>query len=106
PDYLDADDDNDNILTINEGHNYSEEVGLSEALDTDEDEIPNYLDPDDDDDGVLTRLEDANGDGNPRNDFAIDSDVARYLDGDAMDTFPGAALTPNTYKRFYRVEFE
>src|SRR5690606_8494820 len=82
------------------------EVGLSEALDTDEDEIPNYLDPDDDDDGVLTRLEDANGDGNPRNDFAIDSDVARYLDGDAMDTFPGAALTPNTYKRFYRVEFE
>jgi hypothetical protein len=106
PDYLDADDDNDNVLTINENHNYSEENGLADAQNTDNDEFLDYLDNDDDGDGVLTRLEDANSDGNPRNDFALDSNVARYLDADAMDTFPGAALTPNTYKRFFRVEFK
>lgn len=106
PDYLDADDDNDNVLTINEGHNYSEEFGLLNAQDTDGDGTPDYLDHDDDGDGILTRFEDANGDGNPRNDFALDSNVARYLDVDAMEEFPGAALVPNTYKRFYRVEFK
>lgn len=106
PDYLDADDDNDNVLTINEGHNYSEENGLLDAQNTDGEGFPDYLDPDDDGDGVLTRIEDANGDGNPRNDFALDSNVARYLDADAIDVFPGAALTPNTYKRFFRVEFK
>ena len=106
PDYIDADDDNDNVLTVNEGHNYSEENGLADAQDTDVDGTPDYLDNDDDGDGVLTRIEDANGDGNPRNDFALDSNVARYLDADAIDVFPGEALTPNTYKRFFRVEFK
>lgn len=105
PDYLDADDDNDNVLTVNEEHNYSEENGLADAQDTDDDDTPDYLDNDDDGDGVETRFEDANGDANPRNDFALDSNVARYLDADAMDSFPGAALVPNTYKRFFRVEF-
>ena len=58
PDYLDIDDDNDNVPTESE---YNADPGdpTSENgyLDTDEDGIPNYLDPDDDDDGVLTRHE-------------------------------------------------
>lgn len=37
--------------------------------DTDKDGRPNYLDADDDGDGVLTKYEDANNDGDPRNDF-------------------------------------
>lgn len=105
PDYLDADDDNDNVLTINENHNYTAANGLSNAQDTDGDGIPDYLDDDDDGDGILTRLEDANGDGNPRNDFAIDSNVARYLDNLAVEPFAGANLNPNSYKRFFKVEF-
>ena len=38
-------------------------------VNTDSDQFPNYRDDDDDNDGVLTRDEDANGDGDPRNDF-------------------------------------
>jgi hypothetical protein len=58
PDYLDIDDDNDNVSTsgeIDAGPNdFTTEEGY---LDTDGDGIPNYLDPDDDGDGVLTRHE-------------------------------------------------
>ena len=58
PDYLDIDDDNDNVPTESEykadpGENTNEDG----YLDTDQDGIPNYLDPDDDGDGVLTRHE-------------------------------------------------
>ncbi len=106
PDYLDADDDNDGILTINEKHNYSEQHGLANAQDTDGDGIPDYLDNDDDGDGILTRYEDENGDGNPLNDFAIDSNVPRYLDANAAEEFEGGTLTPNAYKRYYRLSFK
>ena len=58
PDYLDQDDDGDNVNTeeeiiVNVGDNVNEDG----QLDTDTDGIPNYLDDDDDNDGVLTRLE-------------------------------------------------
>jgi hypothetical protein len=39
-------------------------------VDTDGDSLSNFLDSDDDNDGVLTKNEDANGDGDPRNDFS------------------------------------
>ena len=38
--------------------------------DTDGDGLPNFTDPDDDGDLVPTKDEDANGDGNPGNDFS------------------------------------
>jgi len=47
PDYLDVDDDGDNVIT-------RIELGTEPA---DDDNIPNYLDDDDDNDGVPTRLE-------------------------------------------------
>lgn len=59
PDYLDKDDDNDNVptrseITANPGEPTTEEGFLN----TDgEDNLPDYLDPDDDNDGVLTRHE-------------------------------------------------
>ena len=82
PDYLDTDDDNDGILTIDEMPG----TGTPEnALDTDGDGIPNYLDNDDDGDGVLTiyegyaTLQDTDGDGIP--DYLDDDD-----DGDGVPT--------------------
>ena len=50
PDYLDPDDDNDGVPTI-------EEFSLGIPLDTDNDGIFDYLDTDDDNDGVPTALE-------------------------------------------------
>lgn len=73
PDYLDADDDGDNVLTINEGHNYTEEDGFSNAQDSDDDGTYDYLDDDDDNDGVDTRDEDSDQDLNPANDRTIDT---------------------------------
>ena len=108
PDYLDADDDNDNVLTKDEKHNYTEADGLSKAQDTDGDGIPDYLDNDDDGDGVLTRHEDQNLDGNPKNDFDKSSPtptVPRYLDKEAKDTFDYQKLNKNKYKRTYTIKF-
>lgn len=68
PNFLDEDDDNDNVKTaleiypkdetqddiIPEG---DEELVLEDLLDTDNDGAPDYLDEDDDQDGILTRFE-------------------------------------------------
>ena len=108
PDYLDQDDDNDNVLTKNEKHNYTEADGLSKAQDTDGDGIPDYLDDDDDGDGVLTRLEDENMDGNPMNDRDESSptpSVPRYLDKEAKDVFNYPHFNRNVYKRTITVKF-
>lgn len=108
PDYLDADDDNDNVLTKDEKHNYTEADGLSKAQDTDGDGIPDYLDNDDDGDGVLTRFEDENLDGNPMNDRDESSptpNIPRYLDKEAKDTFEHEKVYKNIYKRTYTIKF-
>ncbi|MEL4308729.1 hypothetical protein [Joostella sp. CR20] len=69
PDYIDRDDDDDNVLT-------SEEIDFNDNneiifIDTDGDGIPNYLDNNDDNDDVLTIDEDINGDGKPENDTTV-----------------------------------
>lgn len=83
PDYLDEDDDNDSVLTIDEFVSpYTEEDGdirftSLNALDTDGDGIPDYLDPDDDGDGILTINEEPLA--------LLDSDedgILNYLDAD------------------------
>ncbi len=71
PNYLDVDDDGDNVLTINEKPDPDDNDDISDALDTDSDGIPNYLDNDDDNDGVLTRDEENESqDQNPSNDIS------------------------------------
>lgn len=58
PNYLDVDDDGDNVSTQTERNNEDDDpVNADGERDTDEDGIPNYLDDDDDNDGVLTRYE-------------------------------------------------
>jgi hypothetical protein len=114
PDYLDADDDNDNVLTKDEKHNYTETDGLSKAQNTDAnhptnpDSIPDYLDPDDDGDGVLTRLEDENMNGNPKDDRDENTQtptISRYLNADAMDAYDYQLLNKNSYNRIITVRF-
>lgn len=61
------DSDNDSIADWDEDING---VNFLSDDDTDNDGQPNYLDNDDDGDGIPTILEDANGDGNPLNDFS------------------------------------
>ena len=108
PDYLDADDDNDNVLTKDEKPNYSEADGLSKAQDTDGDGTPDYLDDDDDGDGVLTRLEDENLNGNPKDDRDESTQtptLARYLNADAKDTYDYQSFNKNSYNRIITVKF-
>ena len=85
PDYLDIDDDNDNVPTESEYKaDPGEDMTEDGYLDTDKDGIPDYLDPDDDNDGVLTRHEVRqsdveDGDIDPRLLIIADDGVANYL---------------------------
>ena len=70
-DYLDFDDDGDNVPTRLEGVVLNDDetaIDLMLSRDTDGDMIPDYLDDDDDGDGILTRNEDLDRDLNPNND--------------------------------------
>lgn len=104
PDYLDLDDDGDNVPT-------SEEIDIVDNLpvyrDTDGDGIPNHLDPDDDNDGVLTIDEDLNGDGNPANDTTVIDGVAvpNYLTTvTAVEGTNEIIKLKNRYKQIYTSE--
>ena len=114
--YLDEDDDNDNILTTAENANYDDITGLADALNSDMDTeiangtplIPNYLDNDDDGDGVLTRNEDTDDTGiSPLNDFDESNgvnNVPRYLDAMATDEFIQDESLETDYTRNVFVE--
>lgn len=64
-----TDHDNDGLPSYLEIEDASVESD-PRLVNTDSDQFPNYRDNDDDNDGVLTINEDANGDGDPRNDFS------------------------------------
>lgn len=83
PNFLDTDDDNDNIPTSTET---GEENTSSGYPDSDGDGVADYLDPDDDNDGVLTRYEDWNEDRNPTND-TNDEGIPHYLNPEIADAF-------------------
>ena len=88
PNYLDIDDDGDNVLTKDEKPDPNNDGNLSDAQDTDGDGIPDYLDNDDDGDGVLTRNEEIDSaDLNPRNDATVDG-IPDYLNKDITFTVP------------------
>ena len=114
PNWLDKDDDNDGVDTINEDYadvdvldGEVDPTGNNDPTDddTDGDGVPDYLDVDDDGDGILTVNEnpDPNSDGIGFGDDAIDSDgdgLPDYLEfdnatilGDDLEVFN--ALTPN-----------
>ncbi|OUR91073.1 hypothetical protein A9Q87_11395 [Flavobacteriales bacterium 34_180_T64] len=108
PDYLDVDDDNDNVLTKNENPDVNDDGDFSDALNTDGDDLPNYLDDDDDGDGVPTRLEDEDMSNSPTNDFDEGSqtpNVARYLDATAVESYAVSGFLQNSYDRIITVSF-
>lgn len=82
-DFMDEDDDGDNVLTFVECGCIDPEtnmVNLDLAQDSDGDGIPDYLDEDDDNDGVLTINEDLDQNLNPANDFSDEnSQMPDYL---------------------------
>ncbi|WP_052184137.1 hypothetical protein [Psychroserpens sp. Hel_I_66] len=109
PNYLDQDDDNDNVLTINEiGLDEGEDI--ADALNTDleleiangETPVPNYLDSDDDGDGTPTINEDENSNSLLTDDFNEIGEInppPRYLDVMATEFFTAGELLENIYTR-------
>ena len=107
PDYLDTDDDNDNVPTSVEIN--AELIGAAHTAqgfpDTDGDGIPNYRDPDDDNDGVLTREEDWNESRDPTDDVNEDG-LPHYLNPEISDRFPFNSFRPTTIRRSFRYTIE
>ena len=85
PNYLDVDDDGDNVLTKDEKPDPNNDGNLSDAQDTDGDGKPDYLDNDDDDDGIKTRDEENDTqDLDPRNDITSNN-IPDYLNKDVAN---------------------
>jgi hypothetical protein len=83
PDYLDKDDDGDNVSTRTElANSNNDPVNENGRRDTDEDGIPNYLDNDDDNDGVLTRFEVQEGDEDNPTLFQTAEGIPNYLNAE------------------------
>ncbi len=79
PNFIDEDDDGDNVLTRVENPDPNNDGDLSDAQNTDNDALPDYLDNDDDGDGTLTIDEEIDTqDLNPTNDISNNS-IADYL---------------------------
>jgi hypothetical protein len=104
PNYLDQDDDGDNIYTTAENPNYTATNGLSNALDTDGDGIPDYLDMDDDGDGVKTRDEEnVSQDKNPLNDILDPNVGPDYLNPAIKNTVPATGYRFHTIKQTFEI---
>ena len=100
PDYLDIDDDNDNLLTRVEIA-VEAENSVGNFPDSDNDGIPNYLDADDDDDETLTRFEDWNLNLNPADD-QNDENLPYYLNPEIIDSFEVTGVRENEISRSFR----
>ncbi|WP_051205327.1 hypothetical protein [Salinimicrobium xinjiangense] len=100
PDYLDIDDDGDNILTRIEREVEADNTANGYP-DSDGDGIPDYLDADDDNDGVLTRNEDWNQNLNPADDRNSEG-IPHYLNPEITDSFPVTGSRENTISRSFR----
>jgi hypothetical protein len=104
PNYLDQDDDGDNVLTTSENPNYTVADGLANAQDSDGDGTPDYLDMDDDGDGVKTRDEEnLSQDQNPLNDILDPNVGPDYLNPDINSTVPATTYRAHTIKQSFEV---
>lgn len=104
PNYLDQDDDGDNVFTSAEKPNYTVTEGLANAQDTDGDGIPDYLDMDDDGDGVKSRDEEnLSQDQNPLNDILDPNVGPDYLNPNINSTVPATKYKIHTIQQTYEV---
>jgi hypothetical protein len=105
PNYLDIDDDGDNINTLDEKPDPNNDDLIDDAQDTDGDGIPDYLDDDDDGDGTLTRDEENNTqDQNPANDVTNSDIGADYLNPEVSTQVAATAYRPHTIKETYVID--
>ncbi len=106
PDYLDIDDDNDNVLTRNELEAGTDDpivvINGKEFLDTDEDGTPDYLDDDDDGDGIPTRNEVNPGETDPRNNADVDGLSNYRNEFNTEDDNPNETYPDHDINRDYR----
>ena len=104
PNYLDQDDDGDNVLTTSENPNYSATDLLVNAQDSDGDGTPDYLDMDDDGDGVKTRDEEnLSQDQNPLNDILDPNIGPDYLNPDIKNTIPATKYRTHKINQTFEV---
>lgn len=107
PNYIDADDDGDNILTRDENPDPNSDGNLSDAQDTDGDGIPDYLDDDDDGDLVKTRDEEnTSQDNNPANDITNPNIGADYLNPEVSTSVAATAYRQHTITITYTVTID
>ncbi|MCJ7759098.1 MAG: hypothetical protein MUP24_13250, partial [Gillisia sp.] len=86
PDYLDIDDDGDNVKTSVEIASAGDDPTAGGYRDSDGDGTPNYLDPDDDEDGVPSKLEVTLENQDPASNFN-EGGIPKYLDLFSIDSF-------------------
>jgi hypothetical protein len=104
PNYIDVDDDGDNILTKDENPDPNGDKSLADAQDTDGDGTPDYLDNDDDGDGVLTRDEENDTQNqNPKDDITNSAAGPDYLNPDVKTSEPATAYRTHTYSQSYKI---
>jgi len=105
PDYLDDDDDGDNVKTVTEQPNYDETNGLALALDTDMDGTPNYLDTDDDNDLVLTiNEENESQNQNPADDITFTNLGPDYLTDMVSTSVIASAYSSHQIRQTFTLE--
>lgn len=107
PNFLDEDDDGDNVLTKTELIDYDmdddDDDPLTDPQDTDGDGIPNYLDTDDDGDLVLSiNEENITQDENPSNDYT-NPNLADYLNPQVATIVLATDYRVHTIKQTYEV---
>lgn len=104
PNYLDSDDDGDNVLTSTENPNYTEDLLLTIAQDTDADGIPDYLDTDDDNDGVPTINEESlTANQNPTDDITNSAIGADYLNASVANSLTATAYRSHSISQDFEV---
>lgn len=104
PNYIDADDDGDNVLTANENPDPNGDGNLNDAQDSDGDLIPDYLDSDDDGDGVLTRNEENySQDNNPANDITNPNIGPDYLNPEVATSVQATSFREHKIIQTYTV---
>jgi hypothetical protein len=102
--YIDADDDGDNVLTKDEKPEGDSSLDGLLNLDTDKDGIPNYLDDDDDGDGVKTRDEENDTqDQNPTNDTTDPDAGDDYLNAEVKSSVSATAYRSHTITKSYKI---
>lgn len=85
PNYLDSDDDDDTVETIDEITGIGAGIAPNYIyIDTDDDGVENYLDNDDDGDGTLTIDEDYNNNGTPLDDDTNANGILDFLDDEVF----------------------